>query len=214
MSKNIQNQHRKKTKEARLQIVAELYKKGYSIRKIAELAELRLGLQKNISTQTIHSDIQILLTEWRKNRLEDTELAVQLELERIDMAIAELWEAWEKSKTDHQLKFSKQKGKFSKASNSKDDKETDKESDSPINTTEVEKGFKQVIEHGDPRYISEIRFQLAERRKLLGLYAPDKAELTGKNGEPLNPTTKVINLNDYTDEEKKQLLLIARKVEK
>ncbi len=32
----------------------------------------------------------------------------------------------------------------------------------------------------DPRYITEIRQQLAERRKLLGMYAPEKKDISGE----------------------------------
>ena len=32
---------------------------------------------------------------------------------------------------------------------------------------------------GDPSYIGEIRKQLEERRKLLGLYAPEKKDING-----------------------------------
>lgn len=32
---------------------------------------------------------------------------------------------------------------------------------------------------GDPSYIAEIRKQLEERRKLLGLYAPEKKNISG-----------------------------------
>lgn len=32
---------------------------------------------------------------------------------------------------------------------------------------------------GDPSYIAEIRKQLEERRKLLGLYAPEKKDING-----------------------------------
>lgn len=33
---------------------------------------------------------------------------------------------------------------------------------------------------GNPAYISEIRQQLQERRKLLGLYAPEKKDISGE----------------------------------
>lgn len=36
-----------------------------------------------------------------------------------------------------------------------------------------------VVGLGNPAYISEIRQQLAERRKLLGLYAPEKKDISG-----------------------------------
>ena len=44
---------------------------------------------------------------------------------------------------------------------------------------------------GNPAYMSEIRQQLMERRKLLGLYAATKSEVTGKDGTPLIPAQKM-----------------------
>ena len=63
--------------------MATLYKRGYSIRKIQSEVMKRLAL-KTYSIATCHSDIQSLLEEWRENRIEDMDAALQLELERID----------------------------------------------------------------------------------------------------------------------------------
>lgn len=205
----IRNQHRNKIKEARLEYVAQLYKKGYSIRKIATMATDYLEAKKPISPSTIHGDIEFLLKEWRDNRITNIDDATQLELERIDMQVVELWEAWEKSKTNQSLKFSRQKGKLPA-----DLKGKEGESEGKITPTEIEKGVKETVEFGDPRYMTEIRFQLVERRKILGIYSPEKTELTGKDGQPLNPSAKVVNLDDFSEEDKAQLLLIARRVEK
>lgn len=145
-------------------LVSEMYKKGYSIRKIAAAVQEAFDMPKPPSTETIFKDIKSLLTEWRSTRVENTDEAVQLELERIDYYVTELVEAWEKSKQDQKLKSHKQKGKSSGKG---------------ITPTEVEKTEKEEINYGDVRYISEIRQQLMERRKLLGLYQPDKIENTG-----------------------------------
>ena len=209
MAKPIQNAQQRKIKEARLKYVSEVYKKGYSIQTIADMTREFLGMETGISKQTIHSDIKILLKEWRKDRIDNIDTAIQLELERIDMAVIELWEAWERSKTNQTLKFTKQKGSIDKSQGGENEGHEVK-----IKPTFMEKGSKETVEFGDYRYITEIRFQLMERRKLLGLYAPEKTELTGKDGQPLNPPAKVVNLDSFTEEEKAQLLQIARKVEK
>jgi hypothetical protein len=60
----------------------------------------------------------------------------------------------------------------------------------------------------------ECRAVLDSTAKLLGFNAPTKTELTGKDGQPLNPTSKIISIEDFSEEEKLQLLSIARKVEK
>lgn len=164
-----QDKKRHQVKLARLEIVATLYKRGYSIRKIQSEVMKRLDL-KTYSVATVHSDIHTLLEEWRENRIEDMDAALQLELERIDDTVRELWEQWEKSKTDYTKTARKQKGSPAR------DNETGQTS---IRTYQTERTETEVIRLGDPSYISEIRMQLAERRKLLGLYAPEKKDISG-----------------------------------
>ena len=164
-----QDKKRNQLKLARLEIVAQLYKRGYSIRKIQSEVVKRLEL-KTYSLATVHKDIQTLLDEWRENRIEDMDAALQLELERIDATVRELWEQWEKSKTDYTKTARKQKGSPTR------DNQTGQTS---IRTYQTERTETEVIRLGDPSYISEIRQQLAERRKLLGLYAPEKKDISG-----------------------------------
>lgn len=199
-------QHRKQRqlREARLEIVAQLYKRGYSVRKIAKGVQARLQLEKLPNPSTIQSDIKKLLNEWREYRLDNIEDRMQLELERIDDCIIELWSAWEKSKTDYTQEQAKQKGSPIAG-------DTKKHS-----ITEIEQQRKEIRKFGDVSYITEIRQQLAERRKLLGLYAPDKREVTGANGTPLNPanTQAKLNIEDLSEEELNTLYNIAAKRDK
>lgn len=180
MSKQ-QDKKRKQVKLARLEIVAQLYKRGYSIRKIQSEVMNRLALA-TYSVATVHKDVQTLLDEWRENRIEDMDAALQLELERIDDTVRELWEQWEKSKTDYTKTARKQKGSPAR------DNQTGA---TAIRTYQTERTETEVIRLGDPSYISEIRQQLAERRKLLGLYASTRTEITGKDGKNLIPTAEM-----------------------
>ena len=164
-----QNQKRNQVKLARLEIVAKLYKRGYSIRKIRDEVMRRLDLP-TYSLQTVHKDVRTLLDEWRESRLDDLDDALELELQRIDDTVRELWEQWEKSKTDYSKTESKQKGSPSR------DKDTGQ---TTIRTFQTERKETEVVSLGNPAYISEIRQQLAERRKLLGLYAPEKKDIQG-----------------------------------
>jgi len=159
---------RRQAKEARLVIVADMYKKGASVRKIAVAVMEKMQLEKVPATGTIFNDIQSLLKEWRTTRIDDIDLAIQLELERIDEAVHELWEAWTRSKTNHEATTEKKKGNIA--------------GKGKVTTSQIEKTVKEEIKDGDPRYIAEIRQQLAERRKLMGLYAPEKRELSGELG--------------------------------
>ena len=99
-----QQQRRNQFKAARLEIVSQLYKRGYSVRAIRAEVMRRLDL-KTYSTGTVHGDIKTLLEEWRESRLDDMDDALQLELTRIDETVRELWEQWEKSKEDYKYIF-------------------------------------------------------------------------------------------------------------
>lgn len=167
-----QQQRRNQFKAARLEIVAQLYKRGYSIRAIRAEVMRRLDLA-TYSTQTVHKDVQTLLKEWRESRLEDIDDALQLELTRIDDTVQELWEQWEKSKEDYTRTQRKRKGAPARSGN-----QDNNSSDGGIRTFSVEEKTQQVIMLGNPAYIAEIRQQLAERRKLLGLYAAEKRNIT------------------------------------
>ena len=78
-----QEKKRNQLKQARLEIVAGMYKRGYSLRKIQSEVVKRLELS-SYSLATVHKDVQTLLDEWRENRIEDMDAALTLELERID----------------------------------------------------------------------------------------------------------------------------------
>ena len=164
-----QDKRQNQMKLARLEIVSTLYKRGYSYRKIKEEVMNRLDLN-TYSLQTVKRDIQTLLDEWRESRLEDTDELVTLELARIDDTCRELWEQWEKSKENFTRQTRKQKGSPTR------DAQTGQTS---IRTTQTERTETDIQGLGDPSYIAEIRKQLEERRKLLGLYAPEKKELSG-----------------------------------
>ena len=78
----------------RMDILSTLYKRGYSYREMRVEVMNRLDLQ-SYSLETLKKDIDSLLEEWRETRIEDLDLALQLELERIDALVKEAWEAWE-----------------------------------------------------------------------------------------------------------------------
>lgn len=169
-------QRRAHIKQGRMVIVAELYKKGWSIRAIAE--EVRARLNCSCSARTIWNDVNDLLAEWRKVRIQDVDDRLQLELERIDDAVRELWTQWEKSKEDWVREHNTKVGIPSEESGE-------------IQTVKRMNDTTNVVGLGNPAYMAEIRQQLAERRKLLGLYAATRSEITGKNGTPLIPPSEM-----------------------
>ncbi len=181
MSKQ-QQKKRNQVKEARLEIVAQLYKRGNSVRKIRDEVMRRLDLPK-YSTSTVHSDIQTLLQEWRENRYKDMDDALELELARIDETVQELWDQWEKSKADYVQTTRTRKGAPVNNGSGNEEGGDGQQQQQPqrelMRTYNVERTEKEVIGLGNTAYIAEIRQQLMERRKLLGLYAPEKREMSG-----------------------------------
>ena len=164
----MQNQRRNQLKIARLEIVSKMYLRQYSVRQIRAEVMKRLDL-KTYSTATVQSDIKTILEELQQQRLDNAEYALQAELERIDETCRELWEQWEKSKEDYVRTMKKRKGvpQFG-------------DEGGKSKTTSIETRESNVVGLGNVAYISEIRQQLQERRKLLGLYAPEKKEVAGE----------------------------------
>ncbi len=207
---NRQNQKQRQKRIARLEIVAELYKKGYSVRKICQEVQARLQLPKLPSPNLIQQDKKLLIQEWREYRLDNIDQLVTLELARIDDCIMELWEAWEKSKEDYTEGWQKQKA-IPVAKRSGDNGSQQQES-SKVIYAEQQQAKKRGC--GNVAYIAEIRQQLAERRKLLGIYAPERSELTGKDGSPLLANTQGVDLNELSEQELETLYAIAAKRDK
>lgn len=174
---NNNNAKRRKIREGRLLIVAEMYKKGYSIAKIAE--EVKQRMNTSCSKRTVWNDINILLKEWRETRIEDIDLRLQYELECIDDSICELWKQWEKSKEDYTKQQNKRVGIPMPADADGDGagQGNNGGGGDQIVTIKREQAESNVVGLGDPRYISEIRQQQMERRKLLGIYAPEKRDI-------------------------------------
>lgn len=160
-------------KIARLEIVSELYKRGYTVRAIRTEVMRRLDIS-TYSTSTVQGDIRTLLDEWRESRLSDMDDALQLELTRIDDTVRELWSQWEKSKEDYTKTQRKRKGAPERNNGNNNTGDGNN-----IRTFSVEEKSQNVVGLGNPAYIAEIRQQLTERRKLLGLYAPEKKDVQG-----------------------------------
>lgn len=172
---NSRLQNFRKAKLLRMDILSTLYKRGYSYREMRSEVMARLNLG-SYSLRTVKEDIDTLLHEWRETRIEDLDLALQLELERIDALIKEAWEAWEKSKESYQKVKSAQKG----VPGTPETDEDGNEKPGKIVTTEMRQNSEEVVSCGDPRYLEVINKLLIERRKLLGLYSPEKHQVDGE----------------------------------
>lgn len=151
----------------RMDIVAQLYKRGFTYREIRDEVKKRLNLP-TYSLSTVKHDVDALLREWQAIRIEETDQAIALELQRIDELVKEAWNSWEQSKEDYLKEKTKLKGTPAIGSST----------ESPnVRTKYVEKTSETLRSVGDPRFLDTINRLLMERRKLLGLYAPEKQEV-------------------------------------
>lgn len=169
------NQQRKTEKEqtARMLIVSELWLHGYTFHQIKKEVMKRTG-RKTYSLDTVKKDVDKCKERFQASILNNVAEGVALELARIDDTVRELWSQWEKSKQDGIITTNSRRGapKGTAQGTTGDNGE--------IQTLSVEEKKQQVVGLGNVSYIAEIRAQLVERRKLLGLYAPEKVEKTGK----------------------------------
>jgi hypothetical protein len=93
-----------------------------------------------------------------------------IELEKINVLELEYWNVWEKSKADRKKKSIKKKTTV--ASKSITDRKLPVEETTEYNDTEM-------VNMGDPRYLTGIQWCIEQRCKLLGIGAPTKVEMSG-----------------------------------
>ena len=180
--------------------MAELYRKARSYRQI-QAEVIRILEYDTYSLKTVHDDIQVLLKQWRAERLEDTDMAVQSELAKIEWQESELVDAWEKSKENYQKRIRKQKGRPGTGVGKNGSLDNN-----AITTTELENTDQQVISFGDASYMAVLVRLREQRIKLLGLNAPDKLKVNTEE-------TVTYDLSTMTDEEKALILKYARSSE-
>lgn len=141
----------------RLNIIAPLYRKGWTEREITEEVRKRTD---NPHYNTAHADIQRLLKEWQQERLTDTDAKITSEVARLKLVIREAWDAWEKSKEDTHQKNQTQFGtpKIDKKGNI-----------IGMNTIKAIMNDAEKRGLGDPRYLDIILKAEQQICKLLGL---------------------------------------------
>ncbi|MDR0385103.1 MAG: hypothetical protein LBH60_03400 [Prevotellaceae bacterium] len=179
--------------EARREVISKLYKRGYTFREMQREVMSQLGIDK-YSLFTVESDVKRLIKRWQEENLKNIDEAINIELETIKGTIKELWEQWELSKKPFMEEKSSQKGI-----------PVEIEGEQKNGITEVSEQKSKKERTGNVAYVAEIRNQEIERRKLLGLYAPGKQEVTGKDGESLFPPSKiVVEFVDFSQEENQE----------
>lgn len=209
--KDVRNEPAKKKREYRLGLVAKYYAEGKSYREIRELVlkDPQVDLT-SYSLSVVKKDIDILLKQWREERLEETDQAVTLFLERNRQHYNEARQQWDESKEDHTINSKKRKGVAVKDVG-QGDKAPGLEAGKII-TKEVEELNKIERGQGNPQFLKLMIECEEQRMKVYGGYADQKIQVSGANGDPLFQGG-AIDLSKLSDEDKLKLLELARKVE-
>jgi len=165
--------YNKRSEEQRdydLSFCSKLFLKGYSYRDIvAKLNEdlKRREMPYTIGLSMVFYDLQQILIEWKRERLDNIDDYVTQELKKLDKIEIELWEAWEASKNGKVREKNRTSAKPKKVL-SEDEKTGDYYGydEKSIETSS-----------GNPRYLDLLLNVQQRRAKLLGFDAPIKIDV-------------------------------------
>lgn len=115
-----------------------------------------------VSDATVSRDLKALQSEWLASALVDFNEAKSQELAKIDRLEREYWQAWERSC---------------------ENAETVTKEGGPSGVDKVKQTSKGQA--GDPRFLAGVQWCIERRCKILGVDAPNRHELTGKDGGPI-----------------------------
>jgi hypothetical protein len=164
----------KRTKDQRevdLAFCSNLFLRGYTYREISERLNeenARRGVGYTITKQMVYWDMQQLLIEWKRERMENIDDYVTQELRKLDKMEVELWEAWERSKTGKTREKNRQNAKPRKVLEDGDNPEYYGYEETTTETSA-----------GNPRFLDLLLNVQQRRAKMLGFDAPIKVEIPG-----------------------------------
>lgn len=164
----------KRTKDQRefdLAFCSNLFLRGYTYKEISERLNeenARRGVGYTISKQMVYWDMQHLLIEWKRERLENIDDYVTQELRKLDKMEVELWEAWERSKKGKLREKNRQNAKPRKVLEDKDNPEYYGYEEKMVETSS-----------GNPRYLDLLLNVQQRRAKMLGFDAPIRVDIPG-----------------------------------
>lgn len=155
---------RKTGQRSKLQIernrreITELYLKGAPLHDIAEKTGLTVAVVKN--------DLGRIIKLWQKEQVMDMTVVKMVQLEKINLIEAELWDSWYQSKNQGRTLVTKrQSGQANAQAPSRQSQEIATEKSA-----------------GDMAYMNGIKWCIEQRNKLFGLYAPKKVAQTDVQG--------------------------------
>lgn len=166
--------------------IASLYKRGWSLRKIA--AKLTIERPYSISYGTIKNDLDELIQDWREEANLDIGTAIAVELAKIAELEAEAWLEYIRSKKSIQTKKESRKAVVIDPELDFENKDkivvqpdpepeegvfllTDLSKNASVEINQTESIQEQI---GDPRFLAIVERCIERRCKLLGLDKEDK----------------------------------------
>lgn len=164
----------KRTKDQResdLAFCSTLFLRGYTYREISERLNeenARRGVGYTITKQMVYWDMQHLLIEWKRERMDNIDDYVTQELRKLDKMEVELWEAWERSKTGKLREKNRQNANPRKVLEDGDNPEYYGYEETTTETSA-----------GNPRFLDLLLNVQQRRAKMLGFDAPIKVEIPG-----------------------------------
>lgn len=173
---------------ARKPLVAKYFRQGIAVRRIAELVARDFGRTSPFNLCTIQKDINQLRQEWRDEQKIDMDMAIREKIDQHQYAIEQLWEQWEKSKTDFKVKDTKSRFELQQPPVNIGPDEDPVEADlrrleaALAPPVEILKGIERTVTKkvmvGDAKFIDSILRHQQEICKLLGYYPSEKMDIT------------------------------------
>lgn len=155
--------------EALMFIISEMITKGgYTERQIVAECSTRLNLPA-LSRTKIRRIKQKLIEEWQTTFFAKKDEMLAVELASIDRQVKEAWNCFERSKQASSTTLKRQEGNLPR----------DGEDGKAVMRKAMQEQ-REVSQDGDPRWLDLINKLHQEKRKLLGLYSPERVEHSGE----------------------------------
>lgn len=114
-----------------------------------------------LSQEMVSYDLRAVQEQWRNIPQAELNELKTIQLTKIDNLEREYWEAWQDSKKPTKSTSTGKRGNV------------------------INLSARSTEKNGNPAYLQGVERCIAERAKILGLYAPTKNELSGANGGPI-----------------------------
>lgn len=181
-------------REHDLEYVSNLYLQGWSQQRIAE--KLASERDYEVSRVTIGNDLKEVNRRWQQNTNIPLDEHKIKELARIDKLEAHYWEEYFASKEKRTIKTKSGNSKSTAVKKGKDGKEIEISPPSQV----IQATSERIEEReGNPAFLQGVERCIKLRCDLLGLNAPEKKEVTGKDGGAIILSGLKIILNDDDD---------------